>query len=144
MRRSDLSLREKIGSKQLASYTRSSVFIFPYFALLTLVNIYGTTLSPRDIIFRRFYYFWHSHDGSIGLLTAIMATNCLVAVYLWLEFRIYRYGPHRNRTVPYLYFVCCAFLLMLVQHYYLRISAAEPGYTALLYDLRTPVAIPVR
>ncbi len=142
MRRSDLSLREKIGSQQLGSYTRSSVFIFPYFALLTLVNIYGTTLSPREIIFRCFYSFWHGHDGSIGLLTAIMTTNCLVAVYLWLEFRIYRHGPHQHRSVPYLYFVCCAFLLMVVQYYYLRLSAAEPGYTVLIYDLRTPVALP--
>ena len=121
----------------------SSFFIFPYLGLLILVNIYGAiSLSPRDIIFHRFFYFWHSHGESTGLLTWIMATNCLVAVHLWLDFRIYRCGPHRNRAALYIYFVSCALLLMLFQYFYLRISVIDHGYTALVYDLRTPVAVP--
>ncbi len=135
-------LKGRVPSHELFSCTRSSMFVFPYLALLILVNIFGVfSYSPRDIVFKRFFFFWHSYEGTTGLLTWIMATNCLVAVLLWLEFRAYR-GTQRRLRAPYLYFVSCALLLVALQAFYLRVSVIDPGYKALIYDLRTPVALP--
>ncbi|MEM7583843.1 MAG: hypothetical protein AAF560_10720 [Acidobacteriota bacterium] len=131
-----------------ASYRRSAPFILPYLALLLLINIFGTKafspLDPNDHIFRNFFYFWHSSDGTTGLLTWITATNCLVVLYLWVEFRSFRIEVPRDWRAAYLYFVGCALTLMFFQHFYLRLSAIEPIYNKVhVYDLRTPVAQPI-
>ncbi|MEM7356413.1 MAG: hypothetical protein AAF657_36690 [Acidobacteriota bacterium] len=138
-----MALRQNRYLQELGTSCRSSVFVFSYFAVLSLVNVYGAiALSPRDYQFHSFYYFWHADSGPIGNLSAIMIVNCLISIYLWLEFRRFRTSPYRDRAAPYLYFVGCGLFLMWLQYFYLRVSLVDPRHTALTYDLRRPVALP--